>query len=87
MVNDNENLLLGLYRESSSSETIEETSSRVVKKMRILEKTFIVYEDKLDHAFVWKVFDSEKELSREEIVKLYAESNLRRQMIGRLKGK
>ncbi len=63
MVNDRENLLLGLYRESVSTETIEETSTRVVKRVTLMNKNYMIYEEKVDHNFVWKIYYGEKELS------------------------
>jgi hypothetical protein len=87
MVNDRENLLLGLYRESVSTETIEETSTRVVKRVTLMNKNYMICEEKVDHNFVWKIYYGEKELTRDEIVELYAECNLRRQMVARTKRK
>jgi hypothetical protein len=80
MVNDEHGILLGLYRESSSSETIEENANFIRKRIVIHNQDYEIHETMIDRKRVWKVFMNSEELSREEILYLFAEANLRRQM-------
>ncbi len=80
MINDNEGILIGLYRESSSSKTIKKVDNTLVKELLFEDKKYILIEEKIEQSIIWKIFDGEQELSREEIVNLYAFWNLKRQI-------
>lgn len=78
MINDGHGILLGLYRESSFCEILEESEFQMTKRFDLNGRTYIVKETSLDGDFSWKVFDKEHEMTNEEIEEMYAEANLRR---------
>ncbi len=78
MIDDEHRILLGLYRESTSTSIVSETASQIIKNIVIDEKTYVAEEKTEDGHFFWKIFDEEHELSREEIEELYAMANMNR---------
>lgn len=80
MINDSEGILIGLYRESSSSKTVKKIDNFMVKELIFEDSKYILTEEKIDQSVIWKIFDDERELSREEIVNLFAFWNLKHQI-------
>ena len=81
MVNDDNGILAGLYRECDLVEKIEESSYSLKKNMKFGEETFVLIEQLVEKQLIWKIYNSKGEqLSREDVVNLYAIANLRRQM-------
>jgi len=81
MINDPHSILLGLYRESMSIETIESTSSFIKKRFYFSKKSYILVEEiyKSDH--IWHLYDENDQdtpLSRSKILEIYTESNFNR---------
>lgn len=84
MINDGNGILLGLYRESTNSRTMEYGASFVRKRLTLDGQTYEVLEEFADHRHEWRVFDNEeRELSDDAIINLFASCNLRRQMKNR----
>ena len=80
MKNDEYGILLGLFRESTSSKTIKETSDLIVKEIKFRDKVYILHESVKNHIYEWSILDNGVELTNEEIINLYAYNNLKRQM-------
>jgi hypothetical protein len=80
MVNDDHGLLIGLYRECSSCKTLEENAKFVRKEIVFEDAKYEILEKTVDRNKIWRVYSNSVELSREEILYLYASANLRRQM-------
>ena len=86
MVNCDESIILGLYRESDVCNTLEENET-LRKKELIFENfqesniKFKVVEDHLSDHITWKVFNEKgEELTYAEILSFFALANLKRQM-------
>lgn len=80
MIDDHHGVLMGIYREASKIETVKTGKKYLEKKIFINDSEFTLKEQATDNRFVWKLYDDNRELSREEIVSLYAYANLTRQM-------
>lgn len=78
MVNDANGILLGLYRESTITRTVEQSDRSVKKELIFDSKQYTIIEDRDCNKLQWRVFDGEKELTMDEVITLYAENNLRR---------
>lgn len=80
MVNDANGILLGLYRESTLTRTVEESEKSVKKELFFNKKQYTITENRVGKKLLWRVFDGERELTMDEVINLYAENNLRRLM-------
>ena len=87
MVNCDESIILGLYRESDVCNTLEENEKRLQKEL-IFENfqessnvKFKVVEDHLSDHITWKVFnENDEELTYAELLSFFTLANLKRQM-------
>jgi len=83
MLNDNYGLLLGLYRECTGSITLEEKPNSTIKQLTFFDETYELVERKYRGKFTWKMFNLERELTREEILYIFAMSNLKRHLLSK----
>lgn len=80
MVDDPHSILIGLYRESTLCKTISSSKHYIEKEIYLNRSKFTLKEEKsIEGNVIWRMFDNEKELSREEIVNLYTAANFLRQ--------
>lgn len=80
MVNDDHNILLGLYRESTSCETKESSKDFTLKIIEFDGVFYSLTESRIGRKFIWQIYSEGEELSRDEILSLYALVNAKRQM-------
>lgn len=78
MVNDEHKLLNGLLKECSNC--VKSPGKKTFYELDFNGKKYTLYKGTFDGEVVWKIYEGEKELSRGEIIMLYAEKNLERQM-------
>jgi len=81
MINDEYGVLSGLFRECDKCITIYKGVDFFIRHMTFYEKTVILKERLIKGDMHWHIYDSsDNELMEEEIINLYAESNLKRQL-------
>jgi hypothetical protein len=79
MINDPHAILLGLFREAESTETIFSTPTFVKKRLKILGETYILEEEKIQGKHLWNLYtDNSSLLEREDVLDLYAKANFQR---------
>lgn len=78
MVNDDHNILLGLYRECDLCESVESTKESITKKIVIDDVQYTLTETIIGRKFIWKIFSNGIEMSRDEILNLYALAHAKR---------
>lgn len=83
MLNDNFGLLLGLYRECTGCVTLEEKPNSTIKQLMFFEETYELVERRYKGKFTWKMFNLERELTQEEILYIFAMSNLKRHLLSK----
>lgn len=79
MIDDPHAILLGLYRESKTVNTVKSTKDFIEKELILDDKSYILREEKIKSRYVWKIFHNDVELSRDEVLELYTMINFFRQ--------
>ena len=80
MIGDPHAILLGIYRESEFTETLEAKLDYVKKSIRILNKVYILKEHRVEGKHIWQE-NSDTPLSRETVLNIYTRANFERQSL------
>ena len=81
MANDDYGLLLGLYRHCTGCVIIEEKKNSTIKQLMFFEDAYVLKETRIKTNFVWKMYIKERELTRDEIITIFAMCNLKRHLL------
>ena len=83
MIGDPHAILLGIYRESEFTETLEAKLDYVKKSIRILNKVYILKEHRVEGKHIWHLYEenSDTPLSRETVLNIYTRANFERQSL------
>ena len=83
MLNDNIGLLLALYRECTGCITLDEMPNSTIKQIMFFDETYELLERKYRGKFTWKMFNLERSLTQDEILYIFAMSNLKRHLLSK----
>jgi hypothetical protein len=81
MLNDDFGILLGLYRECTGCVVLEEKPNSTIKQLLFFDEIYEITERRFKNKFTWKMYKGERELSRDEIIMVFAASNLKRHLL------
>ena len=81
MANDDFGLLLGLYRECTGCAVLEQRPNSTIKQIVFFDEIYELTEKRFKNKFTWKIFRGGKELTRDQIVMIFAASNLKRHIL------